>query len=153
MKIRLGFVFGILFLAVSTFSPQAQAKNEIVTIPLVLGDYYAWAYAEAIEDHASIYGWSTAGVDALGWGILAVSADDSGLFLVNLAGISKTVYPVVTLLATRDNETRSRAWIALGTHTATLLSLELLGRPGLAVNTALGPRQDGVGLTLAMGFN
>jgi len=153
VKIQPGFVLGILLFIISTFAPQAQAKNEIVTIPLVVGDYYVWAYAEAIEDHASIYGWSTAGVDALGWGILAASADDSGLFLVNLAGISKTVYPVVTLLAARDNNTRSRAWIALGTHTATLISLELLGRPGLSVNTALGPRQDGTGLTLAMGFN
>jgi hypothetical protein len=153
MKTRPSFVFGIFFFIALTFTARAQAKNEIITIPLVLGDYYAWAYAEAIEDHASLYGWSTAGVDALGWGILAVSADDSGLFLVNLAGISKTVYPVVTLLAARDNDTRSRAWVALGTHTATLLSLEFLGRPGLAVNTALGPRQDGWGLTLAMGVN
>ncbi len=153
MKTRLGFVLGCFLFAAATLASQAQAKNEIVTIPLVVGDYYVWAYAEAIEDHASIYGWSTAGVDALGWGILAVSADDSGLFLVNLAGISKTVYPVVTLLASRDNDTKSRAWIALGTHTATLLSLELLGHPGLSVNTALGPRQDGTGLMLAMGFN
>ena len=130
----------------------AEAANEPLTLPLVLGDYYAWAYAEAIEDHAAVYGWSTAGVDALGWGILAARADDSGLFLVNLAGISKTLYPVVTLLASHDQPTRERAWIALGTHTATLVSLELLGRPALSVNTALGPRRDGLGLTLAMGL-
>ncbi|MGH7740257.1 MAG: hypothetical protein ACREL1_08945 [bacterium] len=146
-------IFGLL-LGVAGFSitARAQAKNEIVTIPLVLGDYYVWAYAEAIDDRAAIYGWSTAGVDALGWGVLAFSGDDSGLFLVNLAGISKTAYPVVTLLTAKDGPTRTRAWIALGTHTVTLLSLDLLGRPELSVNTALGPRRDGTGLVLALGF-
>jgi hypothetical protein len=139
-------------LALTLAFSRAQAANEAVTVPLVLGDYYAWAYTEAIEDHAAIYGLTTASVDALGWGILAFSADDSGLFLVNLAGISKTLYPAVTLLASRDNPTRDRAFIALGTHTLTLVTLELLGRPALSVNTALGPRRDGTGLTLAMGF-
>ena len=71
---------------------------------------------------------------------------------MNLAGISKTLYPVVTLLSSHDNPTRDRAFIALGTHTLTLVTLELLGRPALSVNTALGPRHDGTGLTLAMGF-
>jgi hypothetical protein len=149
VKARWGLVWGFFFFAVFNFIP-AQAKNEIVTIPLIAADYYAWAYTEAIEDHASVYGWSTAGVDTLGWGILVFSGDNSGLFMVNLAGISKTVYPVVTLLATHDADTRSRAWIALGTHAATLLSLEFLGHPGLSVSTALGPRQDGTGLTLAL---
>jgi hypothetical protein len=144
------FALILIFSVFLALAAKAQAKNEIVTIPLIVADYYAWAYAEAIEDHASVYGWSTAGVDTLGWGILAFSGDNSGLFMVNLAGISKTVYPVVTLLATHDADTRSRAWIALGTHTATLLSLEFLGRPGLSVSTALGPRQDGTGLTLAL---
>lgn len=146
-------VLGILLGAVGfSIAACARAENEIVTIPLVLGDYYAWAYVEAIEDRATVYGWSTAGVDALGWGVLAFRGDDSGLFLVNLAGISKTAYPVVTLLTAKDSPTRTRAWIALGTHAATLLSLDLLGRPELSVNTALGPRQDGTGLVLALGF-
>ena len=53
-----GLVLGLLL----AFS-RAQAANEVVTVPLVLGDYYAWAYTEAIEDHAAIYGWSTASVE------------------------------------------------------------------------------------------
>jgi hypothetical protein len=132
---------------------KAFAQNEIVTVPVILADYYGWAYAEAFEDHADIYAWSTAGVDALGWTLFFAAKDyDAGLFLVNLAGCAKTLYPVVTLLGASDSTTRERAWIAVGTHTATLLTLELLGRPALSIQTSLGPRQDGVGLAFAGRF-
>jgi hypothetical protein len=129
------------------------AQNEIVTVPVVLADYYGWAYTEAFEDHADVYAWSTAGVDALGWTLFFAAKDyDAGLFLVNLAGFAKTLYPVVTLLGASDSPTRERAWIAVGTHSATLLTLELLGRPALSIQTSLGPRQEGVGVAYAMGF-
>ncbi len=130
---------------------RARAANELVTVPLVLGDYYAWAYTEAFEDGANVYGFTTAGVDALGWGWLAFSPDYTGLFFVNAAGISKTVYPAVVLLASSDPQIRNRAWIALGTHACTLLTLEFLGRPELGVQ-AMGPRGDGTGVTLAFRF-
>src|SRR5579859_822202 len=147
-KIRIG-LGAIGFLMGSAFFSQAGAANEIITVPIILADYYAWAYTEAIEDHADIYGWSTAGVYALGWGIYFTSADEAGMKLVNIAGISKTVYPVATLLWTSDSPTRERAWVALGTHTATLLTLELLGRPALSINTSMGPRHDGTGMEVA----
>lgn len=143
-------VFG--FLIGGACLGRAQAGTEIITVPVILADYYAWAYTEAIEDKATIYGFSTAGVDLLGWGVYVVSGDEAGMKLVNVAGISKTLYPVATLLWASDEPTRERAWIALGTHTATLLTLELLGRPALSINTALGPGHDGTGMELAYKF-
>ncbi len=132
---------------------KALAANEIITVPVVLADYYGWAYTEAFEDHADIYGWSTAGVDALGWTLFFAANDyDAGLFLVNTAGLAKTLYPVATLLGASDSAVRERAWIAVGTHTATLLTLELLGRPALNVQTSLGPSRDGYGVSLAYKF-
>jgi len=143
----------LAFLPLILLGPRwVQAANEVITVPVILGDYYGWAYTEAIEDHATIYGLSTAGVDALGWGIYFTSSDEAGMKLVNIAGISKTLYPVATLLWASDTGTRQRAWIALGTHTATLLTLEVLGRPALSINTSMGPRQDGTGIQLAMKF-
>lgn len=107
------------------------------------------------KDHTDIFGWSTAGVDAVGWSITLASPDYegrvTGLFFVNLAGIAKTVYPAATLLGNSDGSARERAWIALGTHTATLLTLELLGKPALSIQS-MGPRGDGVGLQLASNF-
>lgn len=131
---------------------KVQARNEFVTVPLILGDYYAWAYTEAFQDRADIYGWSTAGVDALGWGIILTTHDYSGLFFVNLAGVAKTVYPVVALLGSSDKGVQERAWIALGTHTLTLVSLELLGRPALEIRSSMGPSQDGIGLAFDRQF-
>jgi hypothetical protein len=131
---------------------RAEAANEIITVPVVVADYYGWAYTEAFMDNAQVYGWSTAGVDALGWGLLITTGDyDAGLKFVNLAGMAKTIYPVVTLLAAKDQGTLERAWIALGTHTATLLTLQLLGQPALVVE-ALGPRHDTYGAALAFKF-
>lgn len=138
----LGAVFG-----------RARADNELVTVPLVVGDYYAWAYTESIMDHADIYTWSTAGVDALGWGLALVAKDhDAGLFLVNAAGDAKTLYPVATLIWAPEPDVRERAWIALGTHAATLTVLELLGRPALNIQTSQGPHRDGTGLSYTWGF-
>ncbi len=130
---------------------QAGAQNEIVTVPVILVDYYAWPYTEIFKDRADVFGWSTAGVDALGWGILTVSPDYTGLFLVNTAGVAKTVYPLVALLSSSDHPTRDRAWIALGTHTATLLTLQLMGQPAIGIQ-AMGPRRDTPGITLACRF-
>jgi hypothetical protein len=144
----------LLFLAV--LSGKASARDELVSIPLILGDYYAWAYIEAFEDRADIYAWSTAGVDALGWTLFLASGDYegkvAGLFFVNTAGVAKTLYPVATLLWAPEPAVKERAWIALGTHTLTLLSLEFLGKPALSVQSALGPRQDGLGLAYAFNF-
>ena len=130
---------------------KASAKNEAVTVPIILADYYGWAYTEIFTDKVDVFGWSTAGVDALGWTLLAASPDYTGLFFVNLAGVAKTVYPVVALLSSSDSPTRERAWIALGTHTVTLFTLEGLGRPALSIQ-AMGPRRDGLGLSLACRF-
>jgi hypothetical protein len=131
---------------------SAKADHEAITIPLVVADYYGWAYTEAFMDNATIYGFSTAGVDALGWTLLAAANDyDAGLKFVNLAGMAKTIYPVVTLLAAKDEGTRERAWIAVGTHSATLLTLQFLGQPALVVQ-ALGPRHDAYGPALAFNF-
>jgi hypothetical protein len=131
---------------------KSRAASEEITVPLVLADYYGWAYTEIFEDHADVFGWSTAGVDALGWTLLATQGDYTGLFLVNAAGVAKTAYPAVTLLGTSDAGVRERAWIALGTHAATLLTLELLGRPALSIRSSMGPRGDGTGLELTCRF-
>jgi hypothetical protein len=130
---------------------KARAAHEAITVPLILGDYYAWSYTEIFEDKAQAFGFSVAGVDALGWGWMAFSPDYTSLFLVNVAGIAKTVYPAVVLLSSSDAPSRNRAWIALGTHTVTLVTLEALGRPELGVQ-AMGPRGDGTGVTLAFRF-
>ena len=129
----------------------ALAKNEWVSVPIILGDYYVWAYTEAFQDHSEIFGWSTAGVDALGWSLIVTTHDYSGLFFVNLAGIAKTVYPVGELLWSSDPGIHERAWIALGTHTLTLVSLEFLGRPALSIQS-MGPNRDGIGLAFAHRF-
>jgi hypothetical protein len=139
----------ILFLAISP--REAPAKNELITVPIIVGDYYVWAYTEMFQDHSDIYGWSTAGVDALGWGLIVTTHDYSGLFFVNLAGIGKTVYPITQLLWSSDSQVHERAWIALGTHTLTLICLELLGRPALSIQS-MGPHQDGLGLEYAFRF-
>ncbi len=143
---------GLLVFFLFSIPPQAKAANELITIPVVVADYYGWAYTEAFMDKATVYGFTTAGVDALGWGLLVTTGDyDAGLKFVNLAGMAKTIYPVVTLLAASDQGTRERAWIALGTHTATLLTLQVLGQPALIVQ-ALGPRHDAYGAALAFKF-
>lgn len=150
MRKNRGIAFALL-LAGLFFPRLSRAANEVITVPVILGDYYAWAYTEAFQDRADIYGWSTAGVDALGWALVVTTHDYSGLFFVNVAGIAKTVYPVVALLGSSDKGVQERAWIALGTHTVSLVTLELLGRPALDIQS-MGPRGDGMGLTLAYRF-
>jgi hypothetical protein len=130
---------------------SAKADHDWITVPIVVADYYGWAYTEAFMDNATVYGFSTAGVDALGWTLFVTGDYDAGLKFVNLAGLSKTIYPIVTLLAANDTGTRQRAWIALGTHTVTLVTLEILGRPALTVE-AFGPRHDAYGPSLAFRF-
>ena len=143
--------FLILFIGFFMPAGHARADNEFVTVPVILGDYYAWAYTEAFEDRANAYGWTTAGVDALGWSLVLAAQSEAGLKLVNLAGIAKTVYPVTAVLWTSDEAVRQRAWIALGTHALSLVTLELLGRPSLRIQ-ALAPRQGELGLTVACNF-
>jgi hypothetical protein len=133
-------------------APPASAKNEAVTVPVILADYYGWAYTEAFMDKAYVYGFSTAGVDALGWALILADGDNSGLFLVNAAGIAKTLYPVAALLGASDPGIRQRAWIALGTHSATLLTLEIFGRPALSLKTSMGPSGEGTGMALTLKF-
>jgi hypothetical protein len=147
-----GGCLGFLTAAFWAFPGNVSAKNEAITVPVVVADYYAWAYTEAFLDHAEVYAWSTAGVDALGWTLYLTSQDEAGMKLVNLAGLAKTVYPVVTLLGASNPGIRQRAWIAVGTHATTLLTLEILGRPALTIKTSMGPRQDGTGLELAFRF-
>ena len=150
-KMRRGVCLLGLFLALSVRG--AWADNEPITIPVVTADYYGWAYTEAFLDHSDIFGYSTAGADALGWTLVIAAHDtDAGLFWVNTAGLAKTLYPVVTLLVAGDSVVRERAWIALGTHSATLLTLQLLGRPAISAQTALGPTRDGVGMEVAFKF-
>ncbi len=152
-KILIGLSLGLI--SFGLFPARASSQNEWITVPVILADYYGWAYTEAFEDKAEIYGWSTAGVDALGWTITLAAHDYegrvTGLFFVNLAGIAKTVYPIATLLWASDKNTQERAWIALGTHTVSLLTLELLGKPALSVQS-MGPRGDGMGIQMAFNF-
>jgi len=145
------FLLGLVFFGIA--AGEAKAANELITVPIILADYDAWAYTEIFEDNAQIYGWTSAGVDALGWGLFFAANDyDAGLFLVNVDGIGKTLYPVITLLGASDSAVRERAWIAVATHTVTITTLELLGRPALSVQTSLGPSHDGTGLTFAYKF-
>ena len=131
---------------------DCRAANEGITVPLVLADYYGWAYTEIFMDHADIFGWSTAGVDALGWTLLAAQGDYTGLFLVNVAGVAKTAYPAAALLGASDTGARERAWIALGTHALTLLTLEILGKPALSIQSSTGLHQDATELVLTCRF-
>ncbi len=131
--------------------PSAKADHEWITVPVVVADYYGWAYTEAFMDNATVYGFSTAGVDALGWTLFVAGDYDAGLKFVNLAGLAKTAYPIATLLWATDTGTRQRAWIALGTHALTLVTLEFLGRPALTVE-AFGPHHDAYGTSLAFRF-
>ena len=146
---RVWFLLMGLFLVAGM--QKARAGNEVITIPVIAADYYAWSYTEIFEDNAMVFGYSTAGVDALGWGWMVFSPDYTGLFLINAAGIAKTVYPAVVLLSSSDSPSRDRAWIALGTHALTLFSLEVLGQPELSVQ-AMGTRGDGTGMRLAFKF-
>ena len=152
MRSRNILILCLLVAVLTVASGAAQARNEMLTVPVVLADYYGFAYYQAFRDHAHPYAWATAGVDALGWGVLLTSKKYSGLFLVNMAGISKTVYPLARL-ADGDCplEVRRRAWCSVGTHAGTLLFLRLAGKPALVVHS-WAPGRDGQGLRLAYRF-
>jgi hypothetical protein len=130
---------------------RARAGNEFVTVPVILADYYGWAYLEIFQDRADVFGFTTAGVDALGWTLVLSAQSEAGLKLVNAAGIAKTLYPVVTVLWASDSAARERAWISLGTHAFSLITLELLGRPAIRIQ-AQAPRPDGLGMAVACNF-
>jgi len=142
----------MLAMALTMVMGTVQARNEALTVPVVLADYYGFAYYQAFKDRAFPYAWSTAGVDALGWGIVAIPRRYSGLFLVNMAGVAKTVYPVVRLSdGDCPLEVRRRAWTSVGTHAGTLLLLKFLGKPAIAVQS-WAPPSDGEGVRLALRF-
>jgi hypothetical protein len=142
----------LAFLVIMGTVGGAQARNEALTVPVVLADYYGFAYYQAFEDRAHPYAWSTAGVDALGWGIVAVARRYPGLFLVNMAGVAKTVYPVVRLSdGDVPMQVRRRAWVSVGTHAGTLLFLRFAGKPAVAVRS-WSPAGGGEGMRLAFGF-
>lgn len=142
----------ILLLAMTAWAAPLQARNELITVPVILADYYGFAYYQAYEDRAFPYAWGTAGADALGWGIVLAAKKQSGLFLVNLAGVSKTLYPLVRL-ADGDcpMEVRRRAWTSVGTHAGTLLFLRFAGKPAVRIYSWT-PASGGEGLRLAWGF-
>jgi len=130
---------------------SARAGHEFITVPVILADYYAWAYLEIFQDRADVLGFTTADVDAQGWTLILSAKSETGLKLVNAAGIAKTIYPVVTVLWASNSTARERAWIALGTHTLSLVTLELLGRPAIRIQ-AQAPRPDGLGMEVAYHF-
>jgi hypothetical protein len=145
--------WGLILILWAAPGGKSGAQNELLTIPVIAADYYGWAYTEIFEDRADVFGWSTAGVDALGWTVLFAGRDsDAGLKLVNLAGWAKTLYPAVTLIWVPDAKVRNRAWIAAGTHAATLITLEFLGQPAIGVSSSMGPNRDCMGVKLAWGF-
>jgi hypothetical protein len=147
-SIRIGSFFLIL---VFFAAPPAQASREALTIPVILADYYGFAYTQAYQDRSFGFFYSAAGVDALGWGIVAAKRRYSGMFLVNFAGVAKTVYPLVILGGKPDREIKRRAWVSVGTHAGTLIWLRVWGKPGLAV-TSWMPDKGGTGAHLAWAF-
>lgn len=114
---------------------SARAGQEWLTVPVILADFYGFAYYQAFEDGADAYGWTVAGVDALGWGIVAGTRKYEGLFLVNLANTAKLAYPAVRLAGSPERQVKRRAWLSLGTHTGTLLLTKYLGKPAIRVES------------------
>lgn len=110
----------------------ASAAKDVFKTTVVIGDFYAWAYTQAFQDKAHSYAWTTAGVDAFGWGLI-VAGSREGLFLVNLANTVKLLYPIVRLAGSAPPEIEHRAWVSLGTHAATLLTLHWLGKVEVGV--------------------
>jgi hypothetical protein len=128
-------------------SPRpVKAANEIFTVPVVLGDYYFYSYYEPVKDHSVAYTYPLAGVDALGWGLIAAKKN-AGLFLINFAGAAKTVYPAAKLLGKPPRDVKRRAWWGVGAHAFTFLWLKVWSRPGLRVETAYVPFGTGLRAT------
>jgi hypothetical protein len=129
----------------------AHAGREAVTLPVVFADYYGFAYTQAWRDRSYGFFYPTAGVDALGWTILAAKGKYSGMFLVNFAGLAKTVYPLVILGGKPDREVKRRAWASVGTHAGTLLWLKIWGKPALTV-MSWAPSNGSAGARFAFSF-
>ena len=141
----------LTFLALTFSTVPSHARREVLTVPVILADYYGFAYWQAWEDRSFGYMYPTAGVDALGWSIVALKGKYSGMFLVNLAGVAKTLYPGVILAGKPDREKKHRAWVSLGTHAGTLLWLKIWSKPALAV-TSWSPDPGLAGVRLAWAF-
>jgi hypothetical protein len=124
-----------LALLLGVVAAPARAAKEALTVPVILADYYAHAYWQAFEDRSFGYAYATGGVDALGWGVVLTTKKYSGMFLVNLAGVSKTAYPWVLLMGKPDRDEKRRAWRSVATHTGTLFWLKVWGKPGLTVHS------------------
>ncbi len=147
-----GMVLGLIAFLQLVGVSQAQARHEVLTVPWILADYYAFSYSQAFLDRAHPYAWSTAGVDALGWGVVVFAKKYPGLVLVNVAGIAKTVYPIVRLAnGGTPMEIRRRAWASVGTHAATLVMLKFLSKPAVSVHS-YAPPSGGSGVELAFRF-
>jgi hypothetical protein len=145
-------MFPVLFLGFwLALSHPAHARREVITLPVVLTDYYGFAYAQACRDRSYGFFYPTAGVDVLGWTILAVKGKYSGMFLVNFAGVAKTVYPLVILGGKPDREKKQRAWISVGTHAGSILWLKIWGKPALAVSSWV-PENGTAGARFALAF-
>jgi len=129
---------------------SARAGREAVTVPVILADYYVFAYVQAFKDRSFGYAYPTAAVDTLGWG-LAADGKYSGLVCVNAAGLAKTVYPAVILCRKSGRGAKRRAWISIGTHAGTLLWLKAWGKPALRLESSYCP-PDGAALKLAWLF-
>jgi len=113
-----------------------------MTVPVVLADYYAFAYVQAFKDRSFGYAYPTAAVDALGWGMVA-AGKYPGLVCVNVAGIAKTLYPAVVLCGKPSRDVKRRAWVSLATHSGTLLWLKAWGKPALKVESSYRPPDGG----------
>ena len=146
--VSIAALFALIF---PSFPRPAQAGHEVVTLPVVLADYYGFAYAQAWRDRSFGFLYPAAGVDLLGWTVMATTRKYSGMFLVNFACVAKTAYPLVILAGKPDREVKRRAWASVGTHTGTLLWLKIWGKPALSVETWALPN-DGHGIRLAAAF-
>jgi hypothetical protein len=136
-----------VFLCWGVGASSARAGREAVTVPVILADYYVFAYVQAFKDRSFGYAYPTAAVDALGWGLVA-AGKYPGLVCVNAAGLAKTVYPAVILCGKSDRDVKRRAWISIGTHAGTLLWLKAWGAPALRLESFYRP-PDGAVLKLA----
>jgi hypothetical protein len=145
------FLIALMILGVELLSSRVQAVP-VVSFPIAFANYYVWAYTEAYEDRSFVYADTTAGIDAMGWIILATTDQYSGLFLINMAAISKTVYPVVQLLGKPISAVKQRAWIDIATNLTTLLLLKWMGHPALQVESFLPEDRWVPGIQVAYSF-
>jgi hypothetical protein len=149
---RQGFLLTIFLVLLSACVPIVQARTgrEALTVPVIVADYYVFSYFQAFKDRSFGYAYPTAVVDTLGWGLIA-ARQYPGMVCVNMAGLAKTVYPLVILCGKPERDVKRRAWVSLGTHAATLLWLKAWGKPTLRVESSLrGP--DGGEVRVAWRF-